>query len=968
MGRPGDRRDIQGLRALAVVLVIVDHLAVPGVAGGYLGVDVFFVVSGFLITGLLLREHDTRGRVSISTFYARRARRILPAATVVLVATGLYAAWTLSLSRVQEVLTDGRWSAFFAANWHFSQVGTDYFAQGRADSPLQHFWSLAVEEQFYIVWPGLLALVLVGPWGGRRLAGAVLAGIWSASLACAVVLLHRSATEAYFSSFTRAWELATGALLGVAAGRLATMRLPGRQLLGAAGLVAVLTSAVTFDEGSGVPGLPALLPVAGTAAVLAAGTGPGRPGVVRLLGLAPLTWVGDASYSLYLWHWPVFVLGAERLHLSRVAEGVVLVAVTVVLSEISYRVVEQPFRTGRVAFTTGRRALALWPAALAMVLASGVLADAHASAELDRSREAARKFYANHPQTRVRSRATGTSRAQVTAELALGVAAARAADPVPPDLVGLDLTRQRWEPRFCHAGFDDTSARLCPIGDRHSDVTVVALGDSHMGQWLAALDRDGRSRHYRVVPLIKFGCPPYDVPIRWGPGVYTSCQPFRDWTATTIRALAPDSVVVGQSIDYDKIYAESRPAAIAGFEAGVRSMLERLELSTNLVVVLSDLSERGAEPAACLSDAHGDLGDCMIQQGGDPVDGNPRVGRIAASLGARYVDLTPTVCADGGCPLVADGQVLYADYGHLSVAWARHVSAAFGQLVGLPRAAASPAAALADDFRAALALAEEGAPVPVDVDNLDRLDRDRWQEHYCHAGGAHTDHRLCPLGDLSSGRLLVAWGDSHLGQWLPALDRLGSIAGYRVLPFVKGGCPPYDVRVLAGAVEFTQCPAFRAWAIAQITALHPEVIVVAGRSDFDRITPTLGLSVRDDWARGVSSQLQRLVALSPEVLVLADTTDPQFEPADCLTTTHADLGDCAFAMSQDVIDANAELRRLARAAGARFVDVVPLVCRDGRCPMVVDRLVTFADFGHVSMSWARAVARAFTDRCGLGRR
>ena len=212
---------MQGLRAVAVAMVILDHAAVPWLRGGFVGVDVFFVVSGFVISSLLLHEVTDTGRVRIGHFYARRARRILPAATVVLVATSVFAALELSTTKVTEIVQDVRWAAFFAANVHFARLGTDYFEQDRAVSPVQHFWSLAVEEQFYLVWPALLLVVVsVAVRGTLRVVTVLLCMTWLLSLIWSVVLTPRSPTASYFSSATRAWELATGALLALAGHQL----------------------------------------------------------------------------------------------------------------------------------------------------------------------------------------------------------------------------------------------------------------------------------------------------------------------------------------------------------------------------------------------------------------------------------------------------------------------------------------------------------------------------------------------------------------------------------------------------------------------------------------------------------------------------------------------------------------------------------------------------------------------------
>ena len=263
---------MQGLRAVAVAMVILDHAAVPWLRGGFVGVDVFFVVSGFLISSLLLHEVTDTGRLRIGHFYARRARRILPAATVVLVVTSVFAAVELSTTKVTEIAQDVRWAAFFAANVHFARLDTDYFEQDRAVSPVQHFWSLAVEEQFYLVWPVLLLVVAGVAVRGRLTVITVLvSSAWLLSLTWSVVVTPRSPTASYFSSTTRAWELATGALLALAGHLLPHMPRLARHALSIVGLVGLTVAAVSYDSSTPFPGWRALLPVLGTASLLAAG-------------------------------------------------------------------------------------------------------------------------------------------------------------------------------------------------------------------------------------------------------------------------------------------------------------------------------------------------------------------------------------------------------------------------------------------------------------------------------------------------------------------------------------------------------------------------------------------------------------------------------------------------------------------------------------------------------------------------
>ena len=272
-GGRGFRPDIQGLRAVAVLLVALNHAGVKRLSGGYVGVDVFFVVSGFLITGWLLRRSQSAGEVPFRKFYAARARRILPAATLALVATVVASYHWLNYVRALQAFRDSIWAAFFAANVRFADIGTDYFTRNDPPSPLQHFWTLAVEEQFYVVWPALLALAVVGlrwrhPRGSltvdvaakRRLTALLVVGI-AVSLAYSIHETSINPVGAYFSTFARAWELAVGALVAVAASQLALLPRWIRASITWAGLAGVCAAAMTYTSQTPFPGYAALLPV-----------------------------------------------------------------------------------------------------------------------------------------------------------------------------------------------------------------------------------------------------------------------------------------------------------------------------------------------------------------------------------------------------------------------------------------------------------------------------------------------------------------------------------------------------------------------------------------------------------------------------------------------------------------------------------------------------------------------------------
>ncbi|MET0426803.1 MAG: acyltransferase [Actinoplanes sp.] len=342
------RPDIEGLRAVAVVAVVLCHAGVPGLAGGYIGVDVFFVISGFLITARMLREITATGRLSLLGFYGRRARRILPAAGVVLVATTLAGYHWLGFLAGERIGADAVWATLFASNIRSAAAGADYLAAQDAPSALLHFWSLAVEEQFYLFWPAVV-LLLVG-LGGRRILAVGLALAVLASFALSAV--QAGDTWSYFSPAARGWELGAGCLLALVADRLD--RIPPRPAtyLAGIGLALIVVAALSFDETTRFPGYAAVLPVLGALLVLA-----GRGDA--LLARPPVRWLGRISYSLYLWHWPVLVIGAQAYG----GPKVLLVLLAVALAAVTYALVEAP-----IMHSAGLRRSAVATLAVALML------------------------------------------------------------------------------------------------------------------------------------------------------------------------------------------------------------------------------------------------------------------------------------------------------------------------------------------------------------------------------------------------------------------------------------------------------------------------------------------------------------------------------------------------------------------------------------------------------------------------
>jgi peptidoglycan/LPS O-acetylase OafA/YrhL len=349
------RPDIEGMRAIAVGLVLLFHGYGKPFSGGFVGVDVFFVISGFLITSLLLHEQSKDGRISVRRFYARRVRRILPASALTVLVTIVAAYCLLGFISGNEVANAAKWTAVFAANIHFALIGTDYLGSQLPPSPLQHMWSLGVEEQFYLVWPSLFLLLAVIVRLSRRrnvlhVLAAFLLVVIGASLAWSVIQTSSNATWAYFSPLTRAWELALGAMIAVIGP--AVSRMPSTwvyQVAALLGLAGIVVSALTLTSSTPYPGWAVAIPVVSSALLISAGCGNPQTVIGRALSVRPMQWLGARSYSLYLWHWPILVIAAQYAghHLSTWQNSGLLLG-AVVASAITFRLIENPVRNSRV--------------------------------------------------------------------------------------------------------------------------------------------------------------------------------------------------------------------------------------------------------------------------------------------------------------------------------------------------------------------------------------------------------------------------------------------------------------------------------------------------------------------------------------------------------------------------------------------------------------------------------------------
>lgn len=639
------RPDIEGLRALAVAGVIAFHFGLTALPGGFAGVDIFFVISGYLITRHLVAEISDTGRLDLLRFYARRARRLLPAALFVIAAT--LAAGAIILSPEEQALYSkgAMFASAYMINLWLIRWSFDYFANDATSNPFIHYWSLSVEEQFYLAWPALLMLAAWMKPGKRAIIVAIgIVGLVSFIL-CAW-LTSVSQPWAFYFSPLRAWEFAAGGLASMVPARLLQERPLLGRALSLAGLTMIGVAYLTFSEDAPFPGFLALLPVAGTVLLLKAGAAGAREGtpyspdsgrnwVNAALALPPLQWTGGVSYSIYLWHWPVIVYAGMLVPELTPAERLSCLALTLALAAISYHLIENPIR--RNGWLMANAARALVPALL--LTGTGVAA------------------------------AYGNARLAVhNLDAEQRIIAASAAEP--------STARAK---AGCVQDYETVTPRPCVFGDGHR---VIALfGDSHADHWSTPLIEAGRKNGYRVVTWLKNSCRASRISV-WSSELkrpYAECDRWREQAIAEIIQAKPALVVISELALTSGRKMAGRggdtDSQDADWRAGLRSTLTSLSQAGLKVAFIRDVPFNNANvdtcvaralwrnetPSRCDQTRAYAANDTMAAVERDIVDSIPN---------AAYVDLTDRFCSATICHVFIDGKLAFRDQHHMATPFA----------------------------------------------------------------------------------------------------------------------------------------------------------------------------------------------------------------------------------------------------------------------------------------------------------
>ena len=649
------RGDIEGLRALAALLVAIFHIWMNKVSGG---VDVFFVVSGYLITLSLLRQSEQQGRVRPLLFWAGLARRLLPAALLVIAAVLLGTWLLLPRSLWMATMKESLAAMFYLENWLLAFNSVDYLARDNLPSPVQHYWALSAQGQFYALWPFVIMLAL---YLGRRLQlnlrQAVMltfVGVFVLSLGFSIIHTAANQTFAYFNTFARVWQFALGGLVAI----MPWARLAGapRRFMGWLGLGAILSCGMLLDVSLSFPGYVALWPSLGAALILAAGATRLSASAGGLLSIRPLIWLGGISYAFYLWHWPVMIFFRATFAEAGAAwyGGVAIMLLSLLLAWSTTRLVEKPVRTRLGArspgFVYATALVAVAPLVLAIALWRNEVQDLAEQYQVPETVDAAR-----YPGARA---------------LVAGAAErpAQEAGIIPePFMASRDVPKPYRE--GCHQSLLGSEASACHYGHADGVLTIAVVGSSHATHWVPALEKIALQRNWRLVSFTKNGCRFTANADESPENRQNSCALWNDNVLSALEHLAPDLVFTTATV----AATTERPEHVPDGYVAQWARLQQMQLK---IIAVRDTPFMGFHVPTCVDINGADSQRCS----------RPREQALAADLrlplealsgkgqAIHFIDMSDYFCTRDSCPAVAGNILIYKDSSHVSTLYMKSLS------------------------------------------------------------------------------------------------------------------------------------------------------------------------------------------------------------------------------------------------------------------------------------------------------
>lgn len=926
------RSDIQALRALAVLMVFLYHLWPSGIPGGFTGVDVFFVISGYLITSLLVREVDGTGKISFFGFYVRRAARLLPLSLLVLSCIIIVALLVSPKHNWGDVGGNVAAAALYVENWWLHIQAGDYLAGAGALNPAQHFWSLSVEEQFYFFWPLMIFAVFAAC---KKLSLGDYKKVLSSTFLISIVVSffysdwatrNGVASGGYFSTFSRAWQLAVGGCLALMPLRRWTWQ-PIWVLVGLAG---ILAGAFCISSADPYPGRLALVPTLAAAVFIYFGGEAQAPLLNRLMSARPVQWLGDVSYSLYLWHWPIIVFydqyhGGER----GVFANVMILGLALLVSHYSKLWVEDKFRLN---FTKGR--------------GDKVLLGAGASS------------------LAVASLAVGLGLMAKTSEKVVGEFPGAAAiaqegfgnsedEHFVPALVNVKADVASAYAQGCVQQVESSTVLYCIYGDDTAPVKMAVVGDSHAVHWLPAFEEIATNYNVQVLGVTKTSCPLADqVVMHTGIKMpYLSCK---DWADNVVNELIERQigyVVISQSPKYmvperpeDADYAAEGP------------------LSDGMVRLWRKLQDHGIKVYAIRSTPWQAqrMGDCaanhswpFLECAGRQEEVLTRSANVVASekSGASLLDMTDQFCRDGICPAVIGDVFVYRDNAHISATYARTIAPVLLdrlKIDGIERRDA--------------ALTSEPAPILPDITTLRpgvqhaRMDRgEAFAGHCLHSGKEAVI--ACEFSAEEPLLDVAIVGDGMAANLVPALVDAGKEGKWRVTTYLKDSClfsvGPVFSRVSGG--DFVECQEWSASVLEKLGKNKPDVVLVAQSPIYRAAGDMSPEASREVLVDGVVDMWGQVQGSGAKIIAFEYMPMMGVNVPECLLDEAQRSSGCYSYKS-----ASARSGVVNDVVELMGIDMIPLVdkfCPGTYCPPQIDGILVYRDNMQPTATFARTLGR-----------
>lgn len=702
---PGDgfRTDIEGLRGISVLVVVLFHLEISLFSGGFVGVDVFFVISGYLLTSLFFKEIEREKFVNVFAFFSRRVRRLLPASVLTVFGTVLIGWLVLSPFALEELIKDAFAASTYSMNFRLVHQATDYLGSQSSPSIFQHYWSLAVEEQFYLIWPfvfaGLAKLKI-----SREQIGILMGILITISFGFSVIQTEQNEIWAFFMLPTRAWEMALGALIACYKDQILLLNEKLIEILSFIGLASILIPCVLYDDFTLYPSWRAAFPVIGTALIISCAGST----ISKILSFKVFTSIGKYSYGWYLWHWPLICL-AKRYYFQQNDLLVSFIASVVAffMAVISYKVIEKPIRELKVfstrpkkgvvlgIFLTGLSVLVLLVAFYTRPISTiqlsssqnetsipevsssdspeGIFEPSTASEDLTNSTPVP-DIMSDHSQDdqEIENPTNATPVPDIMNEY-LQEHQQRLADgaqlQVLPDYVGLGGADPKVysDGQGCHVRVEGRTSPLCEYGDTSANRTMVLFGDSHAASWFPLFDQFSREKGWRLLSRTKSSCFVEDLrfPLYGTDLEYAECFDWKNWVVNELQENPVDLVIVVTKRKDVEILRDQ--FSVEEWQSGLVSTLNSFRSVSSDVVLVGATPLLNNHARECITSYPNNLDFCHGKfEDVVPSDYQALEIQSADDAQVKYLPTIDLVCTDVFCPVVVGNNVVYRDRQHLT--------------------------------------------------------------------------------------------------------------------------------------------------------------------------------------------------------------------------------------------------------------------------------------------------------------